>query len=215
MVTSGFGAPALAAHQGLWHRQARGCFIAFTGTDGAGKSTQASLLAGRLKSQGLRAFAAEPKDDLIPQILGTWSDERGRLSQEDLGLLIAAEVLRFLGTTVIPLLTAGVHVVCPRSIFCQIGIAKALGNREAERLDGIMSVFGDPDLTILLDLPTELTMERIELRGTDSEEFGLMRKFREELCTLAAERELEIVDGQPPPNVVSEQVWRLVTQKLA
>lgn len=186
----------------------RGLLVAFTGTDGAGKSTQAGLLGRRLNQHGLQTYVSEGKDDLAPQILKRWERSGYALDNEVMGLVMAVEVVRSNARTILPLLEAGINVVAPRSIFCQLGLARAYRNPQIDRMESLLTFYGEPDLTIMIDVPLETTMDRIAARGFDDEDPELMKSFGSELRGMASERGFVMVDGNRPRERVHEDVWR-------
>lgn len=154
-----------------------GHFIAIEGIDGAGTTTQASLLAAALRKRGLPVRTThEPTDGpvgaLIRQVINGRVVVNGPAGSSSLGwstlaLLFAADRLDHLQAEVIPNLMDGVTVITDRydasSIAYQgvvsgdAGVAEWIRtiNRRARR----------PDLTIILDVSPETATERRRLRG--------------------------------------------------
>lgn len=147
---------------------ARGWFITLEGPEGAGKTTQASALAAHLARGGVDVhLTREPG--------GTWLGERvrevllartGTASPTDplTDALLFSAARRQLVTEVIrPTLDAGRSVLCARYVDSTLayqgyggGIPlDTLRTLEAAATDGLR-----PDLTILLDLPVEVGLER-------------------------------------------------------
>lgn len=152
-------------------------FVTFEGIDGAGKSTQARLLAAAL----------DPPALLLREPGGTAAGERLReiLKDADLHLHPRAELLLFLAAraqlveeVIRPALEAGRHVVCDRfmdSTVAYQGGARGLGVELAQRLNADAVAGCAPDRTVLLRVPAALAAERGEGRGG----FGADRFERE------------------------------------
>lgn len=186
----------------------RGHHVAFTGTDGAGKSTQAGLLARRMKDAGGQAYVTEGKDDFHGEVLRRWSAVTGHdLSPDFMHAVWALDVLKDVSRNVHPMLAGGIDVVAPRSIYCQVAIARALELPSEDRLASLLSFYGEPDLTIMLDVPVDVTIARVRRRGFDEEDPGLMTSFRRELHALARERRIVVVDGAGTVEQVHREVW--------
>ena len=192
----------------------RGVLIAFTGTDGAGKSTQASLLGMRLNESGHQTFVSEGKDDLVPLFLKRWQESGHTLDAGTMGLVMAVEIVRSNARMIAPLLDVGINVVAPRSVFCQLGFEKASANPEAERIESLLTFCGEPDLIIMLDVPVKTTIERVVTRGIDSEDPEVMESFRHELHKMASDRRFVVIDGDRPQTQVHEDVWRACYDRL-
>jgi dTMP kinase len=155
----------------------RGKFITFEGGEGAGKSTQASLLAEALEKAGVETlqtrepggtFGAEAIRDLVLE--GT-SDRWNGMTEL---LLMYAARLDHVEKLIQPALKRGVWVISDRfadSSLAYQGHARGLGAEKVKRLhSAVMSGF-EPDLTILFDMDPVLAQKRVETRGEDLTRF--------------------------------------------
>lgn len=152
-------------------------FVSFEGIDGAGKSTQARLLAERLG----------PETVLLREPGGTPAGERLRELLKDPGLELSprAELLLFCAAraelvvrVIRPALDAGRDVVCDRfmdSTVAYQGAARGLGTGTVRALNEIAVDGCVPDRTILLRVPTPEAADRGAGRGG----FGADRFERE------------------------------------
>lgn len=135
-----------------------GLFVVLEGGDGAGKTTQAALLAEWLVAQGrevVRTF--EPGDSLVgKQIRGLLLDPVwGEIDPRAEALLYAADKAQHLFSLVRPALARGAVVVSDRyvdSMLAYQGAGRVLEVAEVESIarwatDGLR-----PDLTVLLDV---------------------------------------------------------------
>ena len=147
----------------------RGRFITIEGGEGAGKSTQARLLAGSLAALGLpvlrtREPGGAPGAEAVREVLlgaGPWDG-------------VAECMLHFaarrehLARTILPALQAGIWVVCDR--FADSTLAyQCYGQGVPRRVwDGLAVLSLDglaPDLTLVLDIAPEEGLARAEARG--------------------------------------------------
>lgn len=145
-------------------------FLAFEGMDGAGKSSLISLLEKELQNRGLRFVKTRepggtPLAEEIRQMLlkktGDTPTPRAEL------LLYEAGRAQHVDQVIKPALKAGHWVLCDR--FAASSLAFQCGGRGLPRdmvdtfnvfaTDGVM-----PDLNILLDVPVETGLDRMNLR---------------------------------------------------
>jgi dTMP kinase len=196
-----------------------GLFVVFEGGDGVGKSTQARMLAARLRERGREvvqtcqpggtAFGLELRRILLSPLTG-------ELSPRAEALLYAADKAQHLREVVLPALAAGKVVVCDRyvdSTLAYQGAGRALegsGLRELVRwaTDGVVA-----DLTVLLDLdPAEgvgalAQRDRMESAGLDFHERVRAEFLR--LARSAPERYL-VVPARESKDGIAERVFARV-----
>lgn len=138
-----------------------GKFITFEGGEGAGKSTQVTLLAASLRGAGLdvvttREPGGAPGAESIRALLVEGEPDRWRPMTE--ALLNYAARLEHVETTIKPALAGGRWVLSDRfadSTVAYQGYGHDLGAETVKRLHRL--VLGDfqPDLTIILDVPVD------------------------------------------------------------
>ena len=149
-------------------------FVSFEGIDGAGKSTQARMLAEALGEGTV----------LVREPGGTPAGERIRelLKDPDLELTPRAELLLFLAaraelvdSVIKPALAAGRDVVCDRFLDSTVayqGAARGLGEELVAGLNDVAIAGCVPDRTVLLALEGEAAAERgIERGGWGADRF--------------------------------------------
>ena len=159
--------------------QAIGRFITFEGGEGAGKSTQARLLAEVLREQGLevvltREPGGTPGAEAIRALLLDAAGEGWQPRAE--ALLFAAARSDHVDRLIRPALARGAWVVCDRfldSSRAYQGGGSGLTDREIETLHGIGSEGLLPDLTMFVEVPPEVaTMRLAERDGTAADRIG-------------------------------------------
>lgn len=150
-------------------------FITCEGGEGAGKSTQLKWLAASFAQAGIAAVSTrEPGGseggEAIRNLVVSGSVDRWHDGTESLLFMTARydHVERLIK----PAMAEGKWVLCDRfydSTYVYQGIAKQVGTAW---LDDLYSkLFGNfsPDLTLLLDLPAEVGLERATARGNEAE----------------------------------------------
>ncbi len=147
-----------------------GKFIAFEGGEGAGKSTQATLLADALRTRGLdvlltREPGGTPGAEAIRRLLlDPPGDGWGARAE---ALLFAAARADHVDRAIRPALAAGTWVVCDRfvdSSRAYQGGGGGLSDDDVRALHAVGSEALLPDLTVLLEVSPDLAAARLTLR---------------------------------------------------
>ena len=207
----------------------RGKFITFEGGEGTGKSTQAAMLALRLESCGLgvqltREPGGSPGAEIIRHVL--LSGAAKPLGADVEAMLFAAARDDHVQCTILPALQSGKWVVCDRfadSTRVYQGILGQVDQKLINVLERVSVGELAPDLTVILDVPVELGLERAQLRRGDAEadrfeaegvEFH--EKLRDAYLAIAA-REPDrcvVIDASAAKDAVANAVWQTVQSRL-
>jgi dTMP kinase len=161
-------------------RPLRGMLLAFEGGEGAGKSTQARLLAIWLRDQGFDVVAThEPGATKIGMRLRALLLDTAHtgLSSRAEALMYAADRAEHVAAVIRPALERGAIVVTDRYVDSSLayqGAGRRLPVREIASLNKWATGGLDPDLTILLDLSPvaglgrrERSADRLEAEPAD------------------------------------------------
>lgn len=194
-----------------------GLLIALEGPDGAGKTTQARLLADRLTRHGHQVTVTrEPGGTLSgTAIRGLVLDPNVPLAPTAEMLLFAADRAQHLVEVIHPALNAGQVVVTDRFVGSSLvyqGIGRGLGVdvvTEASRLTG---AFDLPTVTVVIDVPVPrdlITDDRFEGQGE-----AFFTQVRTGFLTLAELEGWPVVDGTGTPDRVADAVWAAVEPHL-
>jgi dTMP kinase len=167
---------------------ARGKFITLEGGEGTGKSTQVKELVAFLKSRNVEAVATREIGGTpgAEEIRSLWLDKsEGNWDPVTELLLTMAARREHLVLRVWPALEKGLWVVSDRfvdSARVYQGIGLQLG---VEKVDAIYAqVAGTfwPDLTLLLDAPVDVSLERMAARNGQDDRYQRKNKaFHEKL----------------------------------
>ncbi|GAB6102538.1 dTMP kinase [Thermococcus atlanticus] len=201
-------------------------FIVMEGIDGAGKSTQARLLAEWFKKKGKDVMLTkEPTDTafgkLIRRLVLTGGREGiidgARISHEAEALLFAADRAEHVHKLIKPALKAGKIVISDRYFYSSLAYQWARG-LDLEWLIDLNKFAIRPDLVILLDLPAKESMKRINGRSikTEFDKIAeLQKKVRENYLRLAEMfPEMKIVNALAPLEDIHNDIVALVEHEL-
>ncbi len=189
-------------------------FVVLEGIDGCGKSSVSKVLAQRL---GRRAFLTrEPTDSWIGKAVRKGSDRR--ISPYTDALLFMAD--RSIHTADINrLVKKGRLVLSDRYYHSTVAYQAAWledkfdGDAFKWLLDANLRISRHPDLTILLDIPPELGLERIKGRRALSrfEKLGFLRKVRANYLKLARmDRSIVRIDARRPMEEVVDEALGII-----
>src|SRR5215510_4259645 len=206
----------------------RGKLITFEGGEGTGKSTQTRLLKSALEARGKRVTltrepGGSPGAEEIRKLVVEGEPQRWTPLSETL-LFLAARV-DHVARLIEPLLARGDWVVSDRfsdSTYVYQGVARGLGVEKVRRLHEAALGSFTPDLTIILDLDPADGLKRASGRGQGREnrfdrfDAAFHRKLRVAFHDIArAEpKRCVAIDGGRAAEVVADDVWRVVEERL-
>ena len=207
----------------------RGRFITFEGGEGSGKSTQIKALAERLKTAKRRTIVTRepggsPGAEIIRHLV---LSGMGKLLGADAEtLLFAAARDDHVRSVIQPALNQGIWVLCDRFSDSTRVYQGRLGQVAPAVLNAMQRVtIGDlkPDLTIILDVPVEIGMQRAAVRrGTgapdrfEGEDVKFHQDLREAYRQIAAAEpeRCVLIDATPDPATVAASVWTALRDRL-
>jgi len=203
----------------------RGRFITLEGGEGAGKSTQAKLLAEALTARGVpvlqtREPGGAPGAEVLRELL-----LGGRLdwSAPAETLLHFAARAEHVERTIRPALEAGLWVVCDRFYDSTMAYQGYGLGADREMIAALTRLVGvHPDLTIVLDVSEAVAVERQLRRGMDADRYERLDAFfhsrvREgfrEIARAAPER-CAVVSADETVEAVQEAMMQAVSRVLA
>jgi dTMP kinase len=222
--------PAKAAKKKSLTPGSRGRLISFEGAEGSGKSTQIARLTTRLEKKGHQVVVTrEPGGTEIGEEIRhliIHNSKSNAMSAEAELLLFAASRAQLVRELIMPSLDQGRIVVCDRyldSTTVYQGVARRLSLDPVHQINQFAVGHVMPDLTVVLDVPAEVSVERIRQRVTDlpdrmeRENIEFYRKVREGYLLLAHSlpERFFVVDGTQPPEKIERLIWKAVNERLA
>lgn len=149
----------------------QGYFISIEGTEGAGKSTLAKFLHDYIVSLNIEVLLTRepggtPVAEAIRQILLQNNEEK--LWPKTEALLMFASRIQHLENKILPALKQGTWVISDRfadASYAYQGAGRDLGYDKIDALKEWCINTYEPTLTFLLDIPIELSVERLQERA--------------------------------------------------
>ena len=200
-----------------------GLFIVLEGVEGAGKTTQANLLAAWFQSLGIpHTLTREPGGTPVGEAIRRVVLDRGDLTmppETELFLILGARAA-FSRGVVRPALEEGRLVLSDRfdlSTFAYQGYGRGLDLRQIREANAMATGGLTPDLYLVLDLPAAAGMARKGGRGGDDrierEGREFLTRVQEGYRALAAERpEVQLISAQEDPSKVQDSLRRVLTE---
>jgi len=206
-----------------------GKFITFEGGEGAGKSSQVTRLANRLRENGIsvvttREPGGSPGAEAIRTVLLTGGAEK--LGPDAEALLFAAARADHVDTLIRPALERRDWVICDRfidSTRVYQGLTGAVPARLIAALETVSIGATRPDLTLLLDVPTDIGLRRAsERRGLgvvdrfEKDSLDIQDRRRDGFLALARSEpsRFVVIDAAQDIETVTEAIWYAVKKRL-
>ncbi|MBA3516831.1 MAG: dTMP kinase [Rhizobiales bacterium] len=204
----------------------RGRFITLEGGEGTGKSTQTKILGEWLRERGVdvlltREPGGTPRAEALRELLLL-----GRIAPfgaEAEALVFAVARAEHLAESIRPALKAGTWVISDRFLDSTRAYQGTSGVAPdvLDRLERISVGEDRPDLTLVLDLPAELGIQRIRARANLPDRFegdglGVHEARSRAFLDIAAQepRRCVVIDATPDQATVAKAVRAAVSERL-
>lgn len=192
----------------------KGAFICIEGLDGCGKTTQAKLLAEKLRKGYNAVYTAEPSRGKI----GTFIRKsclygEKRLSSVAEALLFAADRLEHVENEVLPALRQGRLVVSDRYVYSSLAYQGAAGLS----LDWIEKINGHAlraDFAVFIDVDPQMVMQRLKPTRSVMENLETQQKVREIYLKFVKKGDLARIDGNKSKAEVTAELFAVVLNFL-
>ena len=207
-------------------------FISFEGIEGCGKSTQVEHLAKRLAKEGREVVTLrEPGGTSIGEaIRDVVKHPPGNkpISPDAELLLMNASRAQLVQQAIRPALASGSVVLCDRfydSSLAYQGYGRGLDLAKVQHAIDLAVGETKPDITLLLDIPLEVSTERVANRqsktGESIDQFDrsgdtFFKRVLDGFQALAKGEpgRFRVVDGTLSPDAVAQTVWECVVPLL-
>ena len=214
----------------------RGCFITFEGLDGSGKSTQVKKLARSLEAAGETfVLTRQPGgtalgDRIRALLLDSRAEDPSRYAEL---AMMFADRAQSIQQVIAPSIASGSTIICDRftdSTEAYQGGGRQLGSEVVHTLHRALCGNLQPDLTLLLMPPFEVSLERarrrnqraLENTGKDENRFEALdtdffRRVHDMYRTIAERDKLRVVviDSDASVEVIASSILGIVQDRLA
>jgi dTMP kinase len=210
-------------------KNSSGRLISFEGSEGSGKSTQIARLAAHLqKTKRDVVTVREPGGTEIGEQIRNiivHNSKGDEMCAETELLLFAAARAQLVREVIAPALLAGKVVLSNRFLDSSTvyqGIARNLAADPVAQINRFAIGNVMPHLTIVIDVPTEVSLARLKQRASDlpdrmeRENIDLYTKVREGYLVLAKglPERIVVVDGTKSADAIEKKIWSEVKARL-
>ncbi|MBF0416337.1 MAG: dTMP kinase [Magnetococcales bacterium] len=200
----------------------RGIFIAFEGIDGAGKSSQISLLSSKLIAEGIQIYDTfEPTNSPIGSVIRQMMSGRIQGAHETIAALFVADrVDHLLNSTngILSKIERGVSVISDRYYFSSYAYHSAHIDMDwVISANSISANILRPDINLFIDVPPEVCIERLEkarFHFDIYENLAAIREVRKNYLNafkkLQDHENIVIIDGNGEIQDIRSRIWHVV-----
>jgi dTMP kinase len=197
-------------------------FIALEGIDGSGKSTQVKLLTEKLEQAGLKVYTTcEPTDGPIGKIIRDIFSHKMEADHRTIaGLFVADRLDHLLNKTngILKMLEEGYTVISDRYYFSSYAYQGTHVDLDwVIQANSLSADLLRPDLNVYIDITPEISIERINKGRTSVELYETLEnleevrnKYFEVMDLLKSEEKAFIINGNPAPEIISNDIWEEV-----
>jgi dTMP kinase len=206
-----------------------GKLISFEGSEGSGKSTQISRLAAHLQKTGREVVSTrEPGGTEIGEQIRNiivHNSKGDEMCAETELLLFTAARAQVVREVIAPALVRGAVVLSDRFLDSSTvyqGIGRNLAADPVSRINRFAVGNVMPDLTLVIDVPTEIGLARIRQRASDlpdrmeRENIDFYKKIREGYLLLAQGMpdRVVVIDGTLSEDAIEKKIWAIVKERI-
>lgn len=211
------------------NQKSSGTLISFEGSEGSGKSTQIIRLAAHLQKLKREVISVrEPGGTEIGEQIRNiivHNSKGDEMCAETELLLFTAARAQLVRETIAPALIRGAIVLSDRFLDSSTvyqGIGRNLAQDPVQQINQFAVGNVMPDLTVIIDVPTEVSLARIHQRASDvpdrmeRENIDFYRKIREGYLLLAKSmpQRFIVIDGTKSEDAIEKNVWAAVKPRL-
>jgi dTMP kinase len=206
-----------------------GKLISFEGSEGSGKSTQLALLAAHFQKSGREVISTrEPGGTEIGEQIRNiivHNSKGDEMCAETELLLFTAARAQLVREVIAPALMKGTIVLTDRYLDSSTvyqGIGRNLAADPVAQINRFAVGNVMPDITIVIDVPTEVSLARIHQRASDlpdrieRENIDFYKKVREGYLVLAKGMpdRFVVVDGTHSQEAIAKKIWASIKERI-
>ena len=200
-----------------------GRFITLEGIEGVGKTSNIAYVQCLLKDKSIPVLLTrEPGGTALAENIRQLlldKDQESIAEQTELLMMFAARA-QHIKHVINPALEQGIWVICDRftdATYAYQGGGRNMALSAIQWLESFVQADLRPDLTLLLDAPVQLGMQRVVQRGKmdrfESEKVAFFEKVRQAYLTIAKQQpeRVKIIDATQSLENVQSQISNILS----
>ena len=188
--------------------------INLEGIDGCGKSTQSQFLMDKFESDSEKTILLkEPTNGKYGQKLWEMLSGKIEATTEEILELFVLDRKEHVNQKIKPALDDGMIVLMDRYYYSTMAYQAAAGI-DVDRIRRDNEFAPKPDIVLIFDLPADLAMKRVRSHSVADvfEKEEHLEKVRKAYLNLEDDSLVQIIDATRTPEVIFDEVWRLVSE---
>ena len=188
--------------------------INLEGIDGCGKSTQSQFLMDKFESGNEKTILLkEPTNGKYGQKLWEMLSGKIEATTEEILELFVLDRKEHVNQKIKPALDDGIIVLMDRYYYSTMAYQAAAGI-DVDRIRRDNEFAPKPDIVLIFDLPADLAMKRVRSHSVADvfEKEEHLEKVRKAYLNLEDDSLVRIIDATRTPEVIFDEVWRLVSE---
>lgn len=200
-----------------------GRFITLEGIEGVGRTSNIAYIQCLLKDKNIPVLLTrEPGGTALAENIRQLlldKDQESIAEQTELLMMFAARA-QHIKHVIYPTLEQGIWVICDRftdATYAYQGGGRNMALSAIQWLENFVQADLRPDLTLLLDAPVQLGMQRVVQRGKmdrfESEKVAFFEKVRQAYLTIAKQQpeRVKIIDATQSLENVQSQISNILS----
>ena len=207
----------------------KGTLISFEGSEGSGKSTQIARVAAHFQKAGREVVTTrEPGGTEIGEQIRNiivHNSKGDEMCAETELLPFTAARAQLVREVIVPALSKGAVVLTDRYLDSSTvyqGIGRNLAADPVNQINRFAVGNVMPDLTLVIDIPTEVGLARIRQRASDlpdrmeRENLAFFKKIRDGYLFLAQSMpdRVIVIDGTKSADAIEKKIWSELSARL-
>ena len=188
--------------------------INLEGIDGCGKSTQSQFLMDKFESNNEKTILLkEPTNGKYGKKLWEMLSGKIEATTEEILELFVLDRKEHVNQKIKPALDDGMIVLMDRYYYSTMAYQSAAGI-DVDRIRRDNEFAPKPDIVLIFDLPADLAMKRVRSHSVADvfEKEEHLEKVRKAYLNLEDDSLVRIIDATRTPEVIFDEVWRLVSE---
>ena len=188
--------------------------INLEGIDGCGKSTQSQFLMDKFESNNEKTILLkEPTNGKYGQKLWEMLSGKIEATTEEILELFVLDRKEHVDQKIKPALDDGMIVLMDRYYYSTMAYQSAAGI-DVDRIRRDNEFAPKPDIVLIFDLTADLAMKRVRSHSVADvfEKEEHLEKVRKAYLNLEDDSLVRIIDATRTPEVIFDEVWRLVSE---